>query len=161
DAQREHLFTAAPQPRARDWQIAFAILLCEQRRAGGDATENRNAVVVTTWYVGRRERSRRPAYGPPSLQRALALQRPQMIERRARRDTKRFSDFANGGRQTVCRRELADEVEDLLLPAGQLAHSGRLLSVSRRYSTGVEEVKLLFRQTVMRAPMARTPGTAP
>src|SRR5206468_2958986 len=100
----------------------------------------------------------RTAGGRATLQRALSLQRAEVIERRARRHSKPPADLPDGGRQPVRDRERADEVQDLLLPAGELPHSQPPRSAPT-YSTDVEEARKEFDQ-ITRAPTARTPGTS-
>src|SRR5438477_97638 len=62
----------------------------------------------------------------PPRQRALALERPQVVERRSRRHLEPVADLPDGGRHAVLRDERAHEAEDLLLLVGQLAHDTSL-----------------------------------
>src|SRR6185436_15774510 len=124
-AQRKEIFTTARQRTGRDRQLSLAILLGEQWLPGRDAAENGHTrrLATAARRLGQRETSRGPARRRASLQHALALERTEMIERRARRDAKLLADLPHRRRHAVPRGEASDEVEHVTLPCGQLSHS--------------------------------------
>src|SRR5439155_22639666 len=97
-----------------------------QGRTGGNTAEDRHRVRRAHRRIRQRQRPGRPSRAHPPLQRALALERPQVVERRPRRHLEAAADLADGGRHAVLRDERADEAEDLLLLVGQLAHDTSL-----------------------------------
>src|SRR5206468_5395993 len=123
DAQREDVLAAPGQRRRRDGHLALAVLLRQERRARGDAAEDRHLTVGSHGGIGEGERSRRAAGARPSMQLTLALERSQVIERRPGRDPESLADLAHGRRYSVLGLEAPHEAEYLLLPVRQLAHA--------------------------------------
>src|SRR5262245_2925799 len=121
-AQREQVFAASRQRGGRDVQLALAVLTGEQRLTRRDAAEDWPGVPPTRRRVRRRHRARRASRAFPALQRPLALECAQMIERRAWRDLEPLADFAHGGWHAVPGDERADESQDLALLFRELAH---------------------------------------
>src|SRR5712691_407375 len=135
DAEREEVLAPPRQRVRRDRELALAILLREQRLSGRDATEDGNADDARPPAGGFAERQRAggAARGGPPLQHALALQRLEMVERRARRHAELPTDLAHRRRRAVARREGANEVQHVALPRGQLSHP--LTSLDGRHCT--------------------------
>src|SRR5438874_2331512 len=125
-AEREQLLGPAGQRGGGDVQLPLAVLGCEQRLPGGNTAEDRHRVRGARRRIRQRQRPGRPSRAHPPLQRALALERPQVVERRSRRDLEPVADLPDGGRHAVLRDERAHEAEDLLLLVGQLAHDTSL-----------------------------------
>src|SRR5262249_16245888 len=114
------------QGGGRDVQLALAILTGEQRLTRCDAPKDGHRVRAAWGRVRRRQRARRAARAFAALQRPLALERSQVIERRAWRDLQPLPDFARGGRHAVLDYERADERQDLALLSRELAHQPSL-----------------------------------
>ena len=124
DAEREHVLAAIGERRGRHGQLALTVLLGEERRAGGDAAEDRDGPIRGR---GARVHQRECARGAPGartpLERALALERPEMVESRPRRDLEPVGDLAHGRRRPMPRLKAPHETQDFLLLRRQLAHA--------------------------------------
>src|SRR5439155_15337316 len=102
--------------RVRQRQLTLTVLYGEPRPTGGNASEKRDrAIRAGGGWLGQRERARRPSRARPALERALALERAEMIERRARRDAETLTDLADRRRDGVPGREGSDEAQHLAL----------------------------------------------
>jgi hypothetical protein len=75
-------------------------------------------LAAATGRLGQREPARGAARGRAPLQHALALERAEVIERRARRDAKLLADLPHRRRHAVPRGEACDEVQHVTLPSG-------------------------------------------
>src|SRR5262249_14298236 len=133
--EREHVLAPARQRGRRDGQVTLAVLLGEQRQARGDASQDGHRSVCHGRVAGGRERAGRAAGAGPPLQLALALERAEVIERRARRDLEPRADLPHRRRHPVTGGERPDEAQYLPLPLRQLAHAPPLLEGISPYST--------------------------
>src|SRR4029077_4303936 len=95
------------------------------RRPRRDAAQQRDAGRLgppRTLLARAHQGGRGPLAGHPPLEHSLALQRLQVVERRAGGELELLADLADGGRHPVPLPECPDELEHLALPGRHLSH---------------------------------------
>ena len=123
DTKREDVLAASGQRGRGDRHLTLPVFLSEQRRARGDPAEDRHGLVrPAAANVGERQRPRGPAHARPSLQLALALEGPEMIERGAGGDLEALAELAHGRRDAVLGLEAPHETQHFPLSVRQLSH---------------------------------------
>src|SRR5207249_3803908 len=100
------------------WQMCASIML---------SPRTRSANTSSPWPAsaeGSRggERPGGASRAGSSLERALALERPEVVERGAGRDLEPVADLAHRRRHTVSEGEVLDEPQDLTLSRRQISH---------------------------------------
>src|SRR5262245_58587904 len=149
-AQRKEVLTAARQEARRQRHLALAVLGGEQRRPGGDTSEDRHLAEGRGRPLGERERARGAPPDLTPLQRALALERAQVIEGSAWRHPELLTDLTHRRRHAVARREGADEPQHVALPTRELSHRGLPLPAPGSHRRAYDTQRLLRSSTKKR-----------
>src|SRR5262245_11105665 len=137
-AEREDILAAAWKGARRQRQFAFPVLFGKDRRPRRNAPENRHGPQPRRpTPLRQRECAGSAPEARPSLQHSLALERTKVVESRPRCHVEPLADLTNGRGHAMTARKVTDEIQDVTLPAGQLAHGGRSLDRGI-YSTPVE-----------------------
>jgi NAD(P)-dependent dehydrogenase (short-subunit alcohol dehydrogenase family) len=144
-----------------DLDVLLDVLLGEDRRPGGHLADQRQTASGANRPLRLvEEQLDRPRFGRVAAQQPDLLQVRQVrVHGRGRVQPHRFADLAHGRRVAGLGRVLADEVEDLLLPFGQVKINHRSSRLS--LSPGANTFEHLFAGYRLNRMLARRQLAAP